>query len=127
MFISTCMKELPCCVSPGIPFHEEAALTHFPFFTKCVSTGDFDVVINSLKPVVVGEKVQCFDFPLPRDIKHKPMSVRLLTNFDQEEGQEKSTSVYSEKLDVFKDACNIAEINSKCTNCFAEKKKKMRQ
>jgi hypothetical protein len=59
-----------------------------------MSTRYFYVVHNSLKPVVVGEEVQCFDFPLPRDIKHKPMDVRLLTIFDDEEGQEKSTPVY---------------------------------
>jgi hypothetical protein len=71
--------------------------------------------------------VQCFDFTLPPDIKHKPMDVRLLTNVDEEEGQEKSNFVYSENLDVFKDACNISEINSKYAKCFAEKNKKMRQ
>jgi hypothetical protein len=90
-----------------------------------VCTRDVDAVLNSLKPVVVGEEVQCFDFLLPRNIKHKPMDVRLLTNVDHEERQEKS--VYSEKMDVFKDACNIAEINSKYANCFVEKMKKMRQ
>jgi hypothetical protein len=67
------------------------------------------------------------DFPLPRDIKDTPMDVRLLTNVDAEEGQEKSTSVYSENLKVFKDACNIAEINITYAKFFAEKMKKMRQ
>jgi hypothetical protein len=76
-----------------------------------VSTRDLDVVLRFLKPVVVGEEVQLVDFSLPRDIKHTPMDVRLLTNVDEEEGQEKLTSVYSENLDLFKDACNIAEIN----------------
>jgi hypothetical protein len=76
---------------------------------------------------VVGEEVQCFDFPLPSDITHRPVNVRLLTNVDEEEGQEKLTSVYSENLDVFKDACNVAEINSKYANCFVEKMKKMGQ
>jgi hypothetical protein len=52
------------------------------------------------------------------------MDVRLLTNVNEEEGQEKSTSVYSENFDVFKDACNISEINSKYAKCFAEKKKR---
>jgi hypothetical protein len=84
-------------------------------------------VLNSLKPVVVGEEVQCFDFPLPRDIKHKPMDSRLLTNVDEEGGKEKSTYIYSENLDVFKDACNIAEINSNYAKFFAEKMKKTRQ
>jgi hypothetical protein len=69
-------------------------------------------VLNYLKPVVIGEEAQYFDFPLPRGIKHKPMDARLLTNVDEEGGQEKSPSVYSENLDAFKDACNIAEINS---------------
>ena len=55
------------------------------------------------------------------------MDVRLLTNVDEEPGKEKQTSVYSENLDVFKDACNIAEINSKYAKCFSEKMKKMRQ
>jgi hypothetical protein len=120
------MKELQL-VSPGITFHEETAPAHFPVFTKCVSTRDFDLVLNSLKPVVLVEEVQCFDVPLPRDIKHKPMDAILLTNIDEEGGQEKSTSVYSENLYIFKDACNIAEINSKYPKCFAEKMKKMRQ
>jgi hypothetical protein len=124
--ISTCMKELQH-VSPGIPFHEETAQAHFPVFINCVSTRDFDVIFNSLKRVVVGEEAQCFDLPLPRDIKHKPMDARLLTNYDEEGGQEKSTFLYSEKLDVFKDACNIAEINSKYAKCFEEKMKKMKQ
>jgi hypothetical protein len=92
-----------------------------------MSTRYFYVVHKSPKPVVVGEEVQCFDFPLPRDIKHKPMDARLLTNVDEEGGQEKSTSVYSENLDVFKDACNIAEINSKYAKFSSEKMKKMRQ
>jgi hypothetical protein len=35
------------------------------------------------------------------------------------------TSVYSEKLDVFKDACNIAEINRKYAKCFAEEIEKI--
>jgi hypothetical protein len=126
MFLATCMKELQR-VSPGISFHEETAPAHFLVFTNCVSTRDFDLVLNSLKPVVVGEEVQCFDFPLPRDIKHKPMDARLLTNVDDEGGQENSTSVYSENLDVFKDACNIAEINSKYAKCFAERMKNMRK
>jgi hypothetical protein len=126
MFLATCMKDLHC-VSPGIPFHEETAQAHFPVFTNCVSTRDSDVVLNSMKPVVVGEEVQCFDFPLPRDIKHKPMDSRLLTNVDEEGGQKKLTSVYLENLDVFKDACKISEINSKYAKCFAEKIKKMRQ
>jgi hypothetical protein len=52
-----------------------------------VSTRDFDVVLNSLKPVVVGEEGQCFDFPKPRDIKDKPMDARLLINVDEEGGQ----------------------------------------
>jgi hypothetical protein len=30
-----------------------------------------------------------FDFPLPSDIKHKPMDARLLTDVDEEERQEK--------------------------------------
>jgi hypothetical protein len=55
------------------------------------------------------------------------MDSRLLTNVDEEVGQEKSTSVYSENLDVFKDAFNFAEINIKYAKCFAEKMKKMRQ
>jgi hypothetical protein len=76
------MKEIHR-VSPVIPFHEETAPTHFPDFTNFVSTRDFDVVLNSLKPAVVGEEVQCFDFPLPRDIKHKPMDLRLITNVDE--------------------------------------------
>jgi hypothetical protein len=62
-----------------------------------MSTRDFDVVLNSLKYVVVGEEVQCFDFPLPRDTKHKPIDIPLITNIDEEEGQEKSTSVYTQK------------------------------
>jgi hypothetical protein len=74
-----------------------------PVFTNCVSPRDFDTVLNSLKHVVVREEVQCFDFPLQRDIKHKSMDARFLTNVDEEEGQEKSTSVYSENLDVFED------------------------
>jgi hypothetical protein len=41
----------------GIPFHEETAPTRFPVFTNRVSTRYFDVVLNSLKPVVVGEEV----------------------------------------------------------------------
>jgi hypothetical protein len=120
------MKELQR-VSPGILFREETAPDHFPFFTNCVFTRDFYFVLNHLKPVVVGEEVQCFDFQLPYDIKHKQTDARLLTNVDEEGGQENSTSVYSEKLDVFKDACNIAEINRKYAKCFAEKMKKMRQ
>jgi hypothetical protein len=92
-----------------------------------VSTRYFDVALNSLTPVVVGEEVQCFDFTLPHDIKHKPMDARLLTNVDVEEGREKSTFVYSENLDVFKDACKISEITSKYAKCFAEKMKKMKQ
>jgi hypothetical protein len=64
------MKELQSG-SPGIHFHEETAPVHFPVFTNCVSTRDFDVVLNSLKPVVSGAEVQCFDLTLPRDIKHK--------------------------------------------------------
>jgi hypothetical protein len=126
LFLATCMKELQR-VSPGIPFHKETAPAHFPVFTNCVSTRDFNVVLNSLKHVVVGEEVQCFDFPLPRDIKHKPMYSRLLTNVDEEGGQEKSISLYSENVDVFKDACNIAEINSKYAKCFADKMKKMKK
>jgi hypothetical protein len=55
------------------------------------------------------------------------MDARLLTNVDYEGGQENSTSVYPENVDVFKDACNIAEINSKYAKCFTEKMKKMRQ
>jgi hypothetical protein len=55
------------------------------------------------------------------------MDVRLLTNVDEEEGQEQLTSVYSENLDVFKDACNIAQINSKYAKCVAEKMINMRQ
>jgi hypothetical protein len=47
------------------------------------------------------------------------MDARLLTNVDEEGGQEKLTSVYSDNLDVFKDVCNIAEINSKYAKCFA--------
>jgi hypothetical protein len=86
MFIATCMKELHR-VSPGIPLHEETAPAHFPVFTNCVSTRYFDLVLNSPKTVVVGEEVQCFDFPLPRDIKHKPMDARLLTNVDEEGGR----------------------------------------
>jgi hypothetical protein len=85
MFISTCMKEL-YHVSPGIPFHEEIAPEHFPVFANCVSTRYFDVVLNSLKPVVVREEVQNFYFRLPRDIKHKPMDAILLTNVDEEGG-----------------------------------------
>jgi hypothetical protein len=93
-----------------------------------MSNIDFDVVIDTLKHVVVGEEVQCFYFQLPRDIKHKPMDVRLLTNnADEEEGQEKSTSADSENLDVFKDACNIADIKNKYSKCFADKMKRMRQ
>jgi hypothetical protein len=49
------MKELQR-ISPGILFHEEIAPTHFPVVTNCVSTRDFDVVLNSLKPVVVVEE-----------------------------------------------------------------------
>jgi hypothetical protein len=112
MFIATCMKELQR-VSPGIPFHEETSPTHFLVFTNCT--------------VLVGEEVKCFDFPLPCDIKHKSMDVKLLTNVDEEEGQEKSTSVYSENVDVFKDACNIAEIKRKSARFFTEKMKKMRE
>jgi hypothetical protein len=118
MFLATCMKELHN-VSPGIPFHVETAPAHFPVFTNCVSTRYFDVVLISLKPVVAGEEAQCFDFSLPRDITHIPMDVILLRNVDEEEGQEKLTSVYSDNLDVFKDACNIAEINIKYAKCFA--------
>jgi hypothetical protein len=62
MFLATCMKELQH-VSPGIPFHEETVPTHFPVFVNCVYTRDFHAVLNSLKPVGVGEEVQCFDFP----------------------------------------------------------------
>jgi hypothetical protein len=95
---------------------------------NCVSTRYFGDVLNSLKPVVSGEEVHCCDLlPLPRDIKHKPMYVRLLTYVDKEEGQEKSTSVYSEKMDVFIDDCNIAEINSKYAKFFVEKITKMIQ
>jgi hypothetical protein len=126
IFLSTCIKELER-VSPTIPFHEETAPAHFPVFTNCVSTRDFDLVLNSLKPVVVGKEVKCFDFPLTCDIKHKPMDARLLTNVDEEGGQEKTTSVYSENLDVFKDTCNIAEINNKYAKFFAEKIKNMIQ
>jgi hypothetical protein len=84
-------------------------------------------VLNSLKPVVVSEEVQCFDFTLTSDIKHKPIDSRLLTNVDEGGEKENSTSVYSEKFDIFKYACNIAEINIKHAKCFAEKMKKMRQ
>jgi hypothetical protein len=55
------------------------------------------------------------------------MGARLFKNVDKEEGQDTSIPVYSEKLDVFKDACNIAAINSKYAKCFTEKMKKMRQ
>jgi hypothetical protein len=120
------MKELQR-VSPESPFHEATAPAQFPVFTNCVSPRNFDVVLNYLTPVVVSEEVQCFDFQLPRDIKHKPMDARLFTNVDEEGGQEKSTSVYSENLDVFKDACNIVEINRKHAKCFEDKMKKMRQ
>jgi hypothetical protein len=54
MFLVTCMTELQC-VSPGILFHEETAPSHFTVFTNCVSPKYFDVVLNSLKPVVAGE------------------------------------------------------------------------
>jgi hypothetical protein len=54
MLLATCMKELQR-VSPGIPFHQETAPNHFPVFTICMSTRDFDAVLNPLKPVVVGE------------------------------------------------------------------------
>jgi hypothetical protein len=60
-------------------------------------------------------------------INSKPIVVRLITNVHEEKGQEKSTSVYSENLDVFTDAFNIAEINSRYAKCFSEKMKKMRQ
>jgi hypothetical protein len=82
-------------VSPGVPFHEERAPTNFIFFTNCVSTRDCDVVLNSLKHVVADEELQYFDFPLPHNIKHRKNDVRLLTTVDEEEGQERSTSVYS--------------------------------
>jgi hypothetical protein len=126
MFLVTFMKELQR-VSPGIPFHEETAPAHFPVFWNCVSTRDFYLVLNSLKPVVVGEEVQCFYFHLPRDIEHKPMDARILTNVDEEGGQENSTSVYSENLNVFKDACNIAEINIRRRDFLAERKWKSRK
>jgi hypothetical protein len=57
MFLATCMKKLQR-ISPGIPLHEETAPTRFTFFTNCVYTRDFDVELNSLKHVVVGEEVQ---------------------------------------------------------------------
>jgi hypothetical protein len=79
-------------------------------------------VLNSLKPVVVGEEVQCFDFTLPCDTKHTPMDARLLTRVDEEGGQEKSSSIYSENLYVFKDACSIADINRKYTKCREDEK-----
>jgi hypothetical protein len=85
MFLATCMKDLQR-VSPGIPFHEEAAPTHFPVFTNCLSTRYFYVVLNSLKPVVVHEEVQCFEFPLPRDIKHKQWMQDFLQFFMRRKG-----------------------------------------
>jgi hypothetical protein len=80
-----------------------------------------------VKPVVVGEEVQHFDFPLPHHAKHNPVDVILLANVDEEEGKEHLTYVSSEFFDVFKDAWNIAEINRKYAKFFAETMKKMRK
>jgi hypothetical protein len=55
------------------------------------------------------------------------MDVIFLTNVDEEEGQEKLISAYSEKVYVFKDDCNISEINRKYAKCFAEKRKELRE
>jgi hypothetical protein len=57
MFIATCMQELQR-ISPEIPLHDETDHTHIPVFTNCVSTRDVYIVLNLLKPLVVGEEVQ---------------------------------------------------------------------
>jgi hypothetical protein len=92
-----------------------------------MSTRDFDVLLNYLKPVVVGREVQCFDFPLPRDIKHKPMDVRLLTNIDEEEGKKSELLSTQKKWMYSKMLATLLRSTANMQFFLAEKMKKMGQ